>query len=214
MDAFVCSEDYSNFSPLLFDAPSMFKIHPFKRLLYGGGHGVNLAMKSAKTCLLIVILDSNVTPSVFISMTHFVILPMASTFSIMVPREYSIWRAIGKDWKRFNFLVVMKRAKNSFSIMVYRVWVLIKDFWCSRLASRCLHHPGPELYSRQCQRLWDREIIFRQEEVWVGVAETPNKPSDSRTLLQTTRSSESQLHSSWWPGRRACTCQLICWGIG
>ena len=46
---------------LPFDAPSMFRAHPFKRFLYGGAPGVNSAMKSAKTCLLIDVLCSNVT---------------------------------------------------------------------------------------------------------------------------------------------------------
>jgi len=45
---------------------------------------VNLAMKSAKSCPLIDILDSNVTLRGLIFMTHFAILLVASGFSIMV----------------------------------------------------------------------------------------------------------------------------------
>ena len=51
-------------APLPFDVPSTFKTHPFKRLLCDGGTSVNSAMKSAKTCPLIAILSSNVTPRV------------------------------------------------------------------------------------------------------------------------------------------------------
>ena len=57
-----------------FDAPSTFRIHPFKRLLYGEGPSVNLGMKSAKTCPLIAVLGSKVTPRGLISVTHFAIL--------------------------------------------------------------------------------------------------------------------------------------------
>jgi len=54
----------------------------------------------------------------------------------------------------------------------------------------------------------DRETVFHREEIWIGVVETPDKRSDSGTLLNTARPSGKQLHSFWWPGRRSCTCQL------
>ena len=84
-------------APLPFDALSLFKIHPFKRLLYGGDPGVNSAMKSAKICPLIIVLGSKVTPTGLISVTYFMILLLAFGFSVMVLSRYSVSRTMGKD---------------------------------------------------------------------------------------------------------------------
>ena len=82
---------------LLFDVSSMFRIHPFKRLRCGGGPGVNLTMKSAKAYPLIIVLDSNVTLTGLISVTHFAILPVASRFFTIVLKGYSVSIMIGKN---------------------------------------------------------------------------------------------------------------------
>jgi len=84
-------------APLSFDALSTFRIYRFKRLLCRKGLGVNSAMKSAKTCPLIDVLGSKVTPRGLISMTLFAILPVASGFSIMALEGYSVSTTIGKD---------------------------------------------------------------------------------------------------------------------
>ena len=84
-------------APLSFDALSTFKIHPFKRLLCGGDPGVNSTINSAKIYPKIVVLGLKVTPKGLISVTHFVILELASRFSTMVLSGYSVSMMMGKN---------------------------------------------------------------------------------------------------------------------
>ena len=91
------SEDYPNSGTLPFDTPSTFKIHPFKRLLCGEGPGLNSAVKSAKTCPLIIVLDLKVTPRGLIFVTHFAIFLVALRFSTIALRGYSVSTMIGKN---------------------------------------------------------------------------------------------------------------------
>jgi len=84
-------------APLPLDSPSMCRIHPFERLFCDGDPSVDLAMKFAKTYPLIAVLGSKVTLRCLISVIHFVILPLASGFSIMVLCGYSVSTTMGKD---------------------------------------------------------------------------------------------------------------------
>jgi len=83
--------------PLPFDTLFMFKIHPFKKLSCDGGLGVNSTMESTNICPLIVVLGSKIILSGQISITHLVILPLASGFSTMVLSGYSIGTTTRKD---------------------------------------------------------------------------------------------------------------------
>ena len=58
---------------------------------------MTLTMKSTKTCPLITVFGSKVTLMGVISVGHFAILSMASGFSIMALRGYSVSTMIGKD---------------------------------------------------------------------------------------------------------------------
>jgi len=84
-------------TPLPCDPPSTFRIHAFRRLLRGEDPGVNSAMKSAKICPLIDVLDSKGTLKHLISVTHIAILPLASGFSTMVLSGYSVSTTMRKD---------------------------------------------------------------------------------------------------------------------
>jgi len=113
----------------------------------------------------------------------------------------------------FNFLVMTKRRKLTFQSSYTSFGRRLRTCWHNRLPFKRLHPPEPKLRPRHYWRLRDRGT-FRQEKTWIGMEETPNKPSDSGKLLHTVRPNRSQFYSSLWSGRRACICPLIYWGTG
>ena len=67
-------------TPLLFEAPSTFRVHPSSKSLYIETPEVNSAIKSTKTCLLIVVLGLYLMLFGLNSDDHFVIHPVALDF--------------------------------------------------------------------------------------------------------------------------------------
>ena len=85
--------------PILFEAPSIFRIYPFSMSHCSVAHVVKSVIKSAMTCPLIVVLFSYLSPYGLSSDAHFNIRLIASGFSLTLRRVCSVRTMIRKGWK-------------------------------------------------------------------------------------------------------------------